>query len=155
MKKILMLLVLFTFGLAACGNDDDDNGNGNGVEYPYEGDYYNATITSSTVDGSTTTLVIETIGFHPVNKIIVEATFVDGALSNLEVLEEGETADYGGALIEDGAVLEALVDDADKLNDVTAEDYTDLDATAGSTVTIEALLDAARAAVEHFNKYYK
>lgn len=150
MKKLLALLVLFSFGLAACGGDDD-----NGLEYPYEGDYYNATIQSSSVDGSTTKIVVQTIGYHPVNEIIVEATFVNGTLTNLEVLEEGETGAYGSALIADGAVLDALVADASNLESIDAsEAYAELDATAGSTITIEALYDATLAALQHFNNYY-
>ena len=150
MKKIIVLLLMLTFALSACGGDETDNL----PEYPYD-DYYNATITSTEVDGSTTVITVETIGFHPANIIIIDVTFKNGTMTNFEVIEHGETPAYGGALIDDKQVLEAIIEDAVNLDSIEATDYSDIDVTAGSTITIEAFLDAARASVKHFNTYYE
>lgn len=135
-KLIILTAFLFIFMLAACGGDD------NGVDYPVS--YFNADVISSAVNGSEVTLTIESEGFYPMT---IEVTISDGTMSAFVVTQHQESGNWGGALIEDGDYIAEIIANADNLDNVDVE--------AGVTATAEALIDVARAAMEHYRTYYE
>ena len=141
MKKLLgLLLFVAIFALSACGG---------GVDYPVE--YFNATVTGSEVDGDRVTLTIEGEGFYPMT---AEVVFTNGSMTHFDVTDHRESAQWGGLVIGDGDIQAAIVNNASNLNAINVSEYAEIDATASATATVEALLDIARAAVEHFGEYY-
>lgn len=153
MKKfIFALLLMFSLVLVACGGDDDNN-DVDLPNYPYD-DHFNATIVSAEVDGDTVTMTIETIGFHPVNVIRIDVTFENGVITAYEVTDHGESPAWGGVLIDDGDILAAILEYAGNLSALDPADYAQVDEETGATITAEALVDVARAAVEHYNRYF-
>ena len=137
MKKLLLLSAfVFLFVLAACGGDD------NGVNYPVS--YFNAEVTSSSTSGNAVTLTIESEGFYP---MIIDVTITNGQMTNFVVTEHRESANWGGVLIDDGEFIAQIIANANTLSNVDAE--------AGVTATSEALIDVARAAMEHYKNYYE
>jgi len=136
MKKIMLLSILFlTFGLIACSEE--------GVEYPV--DYFNATVTESSKSSDEVTLTIESTGFYDMVALV---TIKDGVIIDYTVSDHEESADYGGVLISDGDFISDLIDANGDLSD------SELDAYAGATATRDALVDIAKAALEHYNAYY-
>ena len=143
MKKLYgLLLFVAVFTIAACG--------GGSVDYPVE--YFNATVTGSQVDGDTVTLTIDGEGFYPMT---AEVKFVNGSMTHYDIIEHRESAQWGGVLIDNGELQTAIVNNASTLGGVNIGDFTEIDATASATATAEAMMDIARAAVEHFNEFYK
>ena len=147
MKKLLTLIVfVMVFTLAACNGDDTPD-----VEYPYD-DHFGATITGSEVDGDVVVLTIDGEGFYPMT---VEVTFEGGSMTNFEVIDHSESADWGGVIIDRGEIQDALVDNYDDLANFSIDPYKDVDAETGATATAEAMEDIAVAAVEHYQEYYE
>ena len=146
MKKIVfvMVLAIAMFTLAACGDDEVE------VEYPVD-DYFNATVTGSEVDGDTVKLMIDGQGFYEMR---VEVTFEAGEMTAFNVVEHQESADWGGNIIEAGELQASIVEHANNLNALDLAPYIEIDEEASATATVEALIDIASAAIEHFNEYY-
>lgn len=137
MKKILLLSAfVFLFVLVACGGDE------NGVTYPAS--YFNAEITNSSTSGNAVTFTVESEGFYP---MVINVTITNGQMTAFEVTEHRESGNWGGALIDDGDFIASIIANANNLNNVDVE--------AGVTATSEALIDVARAAMEHYGTYYE
>ncbi len=138
-----LLLMLLAFTLTACDS---------GVSYPVD-DYFNATVVSSEIDGDTVILTIDGEGFYPMT---AKVTFVDGVMTEFEVTEHSESAAWGGVIIDAGDLQAEIVEQAANLNAIDAQDYSVIDAEAGATAiaTVDAILNIANAAVDHFNAYY-
>ena len=133
--KGLLLVLLLVFSLAACGED--------GVEYPQ--DYFNATITESSTSGDAVTFTVESTGFYD---MVVEVTITNGEITAYSVKEHTESETYGGILISEGDFIADLIDANGDLSN------SELDAYAGATATRDALVDVAKAALDHYNAYY-
>ncbi|MDY0278687.1 MAG: FMN-binding protein [Acholeplasma sp.] len=145
MKRIaLLFLVLLGFLLVACDS-------GSKVEYPKEYGVVDVISAEETKTGYTFTL--ETDGFSSTTKIKAEVTIVDGKITAYTVVSNGESTGYGKTLIEDGIILQAIIDETDNLDDFDVTDY--LDSEASATITADALLEIALAALEHYNEDYK
>ena len=68
-------------------------------------------------------------------KIVVRVTYADGTIQDVEVLEQNETPEFGGAALEElpGKVVEA--------------NSTDIDGVTGATITSKAFLAAVQNAI--------
>jgi len=136
-KKLMLLSAFFlVFMLVACGGGDE------GANYPVS--YFNAEVISSSESGNAVTLTIESEGFYP---MVVEVTIASGQMTAFDVIEHRESGNWGGALISDGDFIAAIIQNANNLSNVDVE--------AGVTATAEALIDVARAAMEHYKTYYE
>ncbi len=145
MKKLALLFLVFLgFTLVACDS-------GSKVEYPKE---YGVVDVLSAVETKTGyTFTLETDGFSSTTKIKAEVTIVDGKITAYTIVSSGESTGYGKTLIEDGTILQAIIDETDNLDDFDVTDY--LDSEASATITADALLEIALAALEHYNEDYK
>jgi hypothetical protein len=136
MKKIVLLTILFlSLGLMACSDS--------GVDYPVN--YYNATITASSTSSDEVTFTIESTGFYD---LVALVTVKDGIIISYTVTDHEESTNYGGVLIDDGDFISDLIEANGALSS------SQLDAYAGATATRDALVDIAKAALEHYNAYY-
>ena len=145
MKKMALLFLVFIgFALVACDS-------GSKVEYPKEYGVVDVLSAEETKTGYTFTL--ETDGFSSTTKIKAEVTIVDGKITAYTVVSNGESTGYGKTLIEDGTILQAIIDATDNLNTFDVADY--LDSEASATITGDALLEIALTALEHYNEDYK
>ncbi len=143
LKKIsLVFLLLFALTLVACDS-------GSKVDYPKR--YGIVDVISGEDTKAGLVLTLETDGFG--GTIKVEVTIVDGKITAYEVKEHTESTAWGKALIDDGALIQAFIDETDDLDSIVLQDY--LDSEAGATITAEALLDIAKAALEHYEEDYK
>ena len=146
MKKLLTLIVfVMVFTLAACNGDDTVD-----VDYPVE--YFNATVTSSEVDGDEVVLTVDGEGFYPMT---AEVKFENGSMTNYEVVDHSESAEWGGIIIDRGELQDAFVENYSDLANFSIDPYKDVDAETGATATAEAMEDIAVAAVEHYQEYYE
>lgn len=137
MKKLMLLSAFFlVFMLVACGGGEE------GVTYPVS--YFNAEVISSSQSGNAVTLTIESVGFYP---MVVDVTITNGQMTAYDVIEHRESGNWGGALISDGDFIAEIIANANNLSSV--------DVVAGVTTTAEALVDVARAAMEHYKTYYE
>ena len=136
MKKVLSLtaFLVIAFFITACGED--------GVDYPVS--YFNAEVQSSSTAGEAVTFKITSEGFYP---MAVEVTITAGTMTAFTVTDHKESGNWGGALIDDGDFIAAIIANANQLDQ--------LDAEAGVTATSEALMDVARAAMQHYATHYE
>ncbi|MFO7969392.1 MAG: FMN-binding protein [Candidatus Izemoplasmatales bacterium] len=140
-KKICLILTLvFSFTIIACSSDEPE------VEYPKTYNIVDVTAGRVTDDGVVMTL--ETDGFG--GTMEVEVTINNSEIVNIEVINHSESDGYGKDLIEDGNFIQLLIDEDDDLDSIDI-----IDASAGSTLTGEALLDIAKTALEHYEDDYK
>ncbi len=139
-KMTMLLLVGLLVFLVACDK---------GPDYPKAYGIVDVISGEETEDG--VVLTLETDGFG--GTITAEVTVLDGLIVSYEVTQHTESTGWGKALIEDGALIQALIDESDDLSSVDVQDF--LDADAGATVTGEALLDIALTAIEHYEEDYQ
>jgi Na+-translocating ferredoxin:NAD+ oxidoreductase RnfG subunit len=145
LKKIAVLfLVALGFTLMACDS-------GSKVEYPKKYGVVDVLSAEETKTGYVFTL--ETDGFSGSAKIKAEVTIVDGDITNYTIVSHQESAGYGKALIEDGDLIQAIIDETNGLDNFKVSDY--LDSEASATITGDALLEIALAALEHYTADYK
>jgi hypothetical protein len=143
-KMALLFLVFLGFTLVACDS-------GSKVEYPKEYGVVDVLSAEETKTGYIFTL--ETDGFSSSTKIKAEVTVVDGKITAYTIVSNGESTGYGKTLIEDGTIIQAIIDETDNLDTFDVADY--LDSEASATITADALLEIALAALEHFEEDYK
>lgn len=145
LKKIsLLFLVFIGFTLVACDS-------GSKVEYPKEYGVVDVLSAEETKTGYIFTL--ETDGFSSSTKIKAEVTVVDGKITAYTIISHAESTGYGNTLIEDGTILQAIIDETDDLDTFEVLDY--LDSEASATITADALLEIALVALEHYEEDYK
>ncbi len=145
LKKIALLFVVsLGFLLLACDS-------GSKVEYPKEYGIVDVLSAEETKTGYVFTL--ETDGFSSSTKIKAEVTIVDGKITDYTIVSNGESAGYGKTLIEDETIIQAIIDETDNLDSFDVFDY--LDSEASATITADALLEIALAALEHYEEDYK
>jgi hypothetical protein len=143
-KMTLLFLVFLGFTLVACDS-------GSKVEYPKEYGVVDVLSAEETKTGYIFTL--ETDGFSSSTKIKAEVTVVDGKITAYTIVSHGESTGYGKTLIEDGTIIQAIIDETDNLDTFDVADY--LDSEASATITADALLEIALVALEHFEEDYK
>lgn len=143
MKKILVMMFFLVFSLSACGSNESE------VEYPVD-DYFNASITSATIDGDTVEMVIVAGGFA--GDITIEVTVSNGDITAFTVTDHTESAEWGKIVIDEGALITAIIGSS-SVSGISVDDYASIDAESSATAgtTVEALLDAASAAISHYN----
>ncbi len=96
-------------------------------------------VVDTTVDGDNTIYTVEVNGLEKITvKVTVDAL---GTIVEMVVTDHSETASLGGAVIE-GAYIQGIIDGQDNLDGI--------DAVAGSTLTSNALVEAARKTLEQF-----
>ena len=139
-KKIAMLtLIGFMTFLVACDK---------GPEYPKEYGIVDVISGEETSEG--VVLTLETDGFG--GTITAEITILDGEIVTYTITEHNESDAWGKAVIDGGALIQAIIDESN-LSNLDVHDY--LDGQASATVTGEALLDIALAALEHYEEDYE
>ena len=143
-KAALLFLVFLGFTMVACDS-------GSKVEYPKEYGVVDVLSAEELKTGYVFTL--ETDGFSSTTKIKAEVTIVDGKITAYTIVSHGESTGYGKTLIEDGTILQAIIDETDNLDTFDVADY--LDSEASATITGDALVEIALAALEHYNEDYK
>jgi hypothetical protein len=143
MKKIWIMMFFLVFSLSACGSSEPE------VTYPVD-DYFNASITSADVDGDTVDMVIVAGGFA--GDITVEVTVTAGEITAFAVTSHTESADWGKIVIDEGTLINAIIGSS-SVSGLNVDDYADIDAEGSATAgtTAEALIDAASAAISHYN----
>lgn len=70
----------------------------------------------------------------------VEVTLLDGVITSIEVLNHSETESIGGTVINEGALVQAIIDNQDNLDSV--------DVISGATMTSNAIIEVAKSALE-------
>lgn len=146
-KLSLVFMMLFALTLVSCSSKDDEKT----INYPKTYGIVEVLSGERTDDGILLTL--ETDGFNATTPIKVEVTIKDGAIIKYEVIEHNESTTWGKALIDSGDLAQAFIDHSGSLNSLDLEDY--LDSSASATITAEALLDIALAALQHYTDDYK
>jgi len=147
LKKIsLLLLVLVAMTLTACDSKGTTEAT---IGYPQKYGIVDVVAGEETKTG--VVLTLETDGFGGTVK--VEVTIVGGKITDFDVLEHTESSGWGKAVIDNGTLAQALIDETDDLDSLDVHEY--LDSEASATVTAEALLDIAKAALEHYADSYE
>ncbi|MFP4286723.1 MAG: FMN-binding protein [Candidatus Izemoplasmataceae bacterium] len=143
MKKILFISVFMVFLLTACGTEEP------GVEYPVD-EYFNASITSATIDGDTVDMVIVSGGFA--GDITIDVTVTNGEITAFTVTDHSESEDWGKIIIDEEALTNAIIGSS-SVSEIDVNDYDNIDAEGSATAgtTAEALVDAASAALSHYD----
>jgi Na+-translocating ferredoxin:NAD+ oxidoreductase RnfG subunit len=145
LKKLsVVFLFIFALGLIGCSNEDDK-----GVNYPKEYNIVDVISGEETDDG--VVMVLETDGFG--GTIQAEVTVKDGVITAFEVKDHSESEGWGQTVIDDSGIIQGLIDDSDDLDNFDLNTY--LDSSASATVTAEALLEIAKAAIEHYEEDYQ
>jgi fumarate reductase flavoprotein subunit len=97
-------------------------------------------VVDTETDGEDTVYTVEVTGL---NSMTVEVTIdATGTITAMEVTDHTETAGIGGVVI-DGDFIQGILDNQTDLDGI--------DTVAGATMTSEALVDAARKALEQYN----
>ncbi len=84
-----------------------------------------------------------TVEVTGLNSMTVEVTVLDGVIVSMVVVAHTETESIGGTLIESGEFAGLIIDEQTDLDSV--------DVVAGATYTSNALIEAARVALETYN----
>lgn len=95
------------------------------------------TETETVTENGKTTVTVQVKGLADMT---VEVTIENGEITEMVVTDHSETASIGGELIEDGEFINLIIENQADLDSVDAE--------AGATLTSDALIEAARAALE-------
>lgn len=109
-------------------------------KYSVKGSDVQAGVTEAYVGASSDAIVVQTVGFNQNDSLIFLITVnKDGAVQNVDILQNGDTPEYGGQ-VSDPAYLAGYVG-------VTSENVGDVEMIAGATVTSTATKKAVELAV--------